>query len=67
MKKAVLIFPDTQRMADFITSRNICNVEVNSKEQSLIAPLDDDDIIEACSDYKAHLVYDPKSKTPFKE
>lgn len=55
MKNVVLIFPDTISLASFILASNVSNAEVNTREQTLIAPLDDDDIITACEDYGAHL------------
>jgi hypothetical protein len=53
MKKVVLIFPDTVKMADFIIANNISNVIADSLEQSLTGEMTDDDIITACEEFDA--------------
>ena len=55
MIPVVIIFPDTDKMSDFIIDRNISNAEANSRETSLIAPLAEDDILVACTKYEGHL------------
>ena len=42
-------------MAGFLISCQISQAEANTKEGSLIAPLDDDDILTAITDFDAHL------------
>jgi hypothetical protein len=56
MKKVVLIFPDTERMTDFIFSNKIFQAEVDSKEFSLTAFLPDNEIMKACTVYEAMLL-----------
>lgn len=55
MNKVVVIFPTSSSLADFVISHNISNAEINSVEKTLIAPLDDDDILTAIVDYGGHL------------
>lgn len=55
MKKAVLLFPDTHSMADFILTEKISKAEVNSTERTLVAPLNDMQIVKAETAYKAKL------------
>jgi len=55
MRKVVLLFPDTYSIADFLTEQRISNAEVNSREHSLIAVMEDEEIIRAVDDYGAHL------------
>jgi len=53
MKKALLLFPDSMSMADFLIKEKISHAEVNSNEQTLIAPLDDKQIVRAETVYSA--------------
>lgn len=55
MKKAVLIFPDTVRMSDFLMNYRVSNAEANSFELSLIAIMTQAKIQAACKRYKARL------------
>jgi len=55
MRKVVIIFTDIKKMSDFLLDQNISGAEVNSKEQTLIGVLDEDDIITACAEYDGHL------------
>jgi hypothetical protein len=55
MKKVVLLFPDTTSLADFIMSERINNAEVNSFEQTLVAPMIDTQITKAETVYGAIL------------
>lgn len=41
MKKVVLIFPDTENMADFILNQEFQTAEVNSVEQTVTAIVTD--------------------------
>jgi hypothetical protein len=61
MKKVVLIFPDTLKMADFIIANNISNVIADSLEQSLTGEMTDDEIITACEEFDAFA----KAVSPF--
>jgi hypothetical protein len=62
MKKVVLIFPDTLKMADFIIANNISNVIADSLEQSLTGEMTDDEIITACEEFDAFA----KAISPFR-
>jgi hypothetical protein len=53
MNQAILIFPDSSSIADFLLENSISNAEVNTLEQKVTAPLSDVDILIACTDYKA--------------
>jgi hypothetical protein len=64
MQQVVIIFPDTEKIADFIMSRPIPRAEVNSREQTLTAPLEEDDIITACTEYGGHLNVELTPKKP---
>lgn len=55
MEKAVIIFADNTKLAEFIIKHQVSNAEVNTREQSLIAPLEDEEIITACTEYGGHL------------
>lgn len=55
MRKIVIIFPDTERMAAFIFDKGISGADANSGEQTLTAVLEDDEIIIACTEYDGHL------------
>ncbi len=54
MKKVILIFPDTVRMAHFVITYSISNAEANTKELSLYAYLTEDQIALACTLYNAY-------------
>lgn len=58
MEKAVIIFADNTKLAEFIIKHQVSNAEANSREQSLIAPLEDEEIITACTEYGGHLNVD---------
>ncbi len=55
MEKAVIIFADSTKMAQLIIKHQISNAGVNTREQSLIALLEDGEIITACAEYGGHL------------
>jgi hypothetical protein len=55
MKIVVMLFPDTTSIADFVMSERISNAEVNSFEQTLIAPMIDKQIVKAETVYGAIL------------
>lgn len=55
MKTVVLFFPDTKKMAEFILSQEIFQGEAYTREQSLIARLEEDSVITAILDYGGHL------------
>ena len=60
----MLIFPDTSRIADFIINHRIGNAEVDSKEQPLVALLEDADIITAVEEYDGYLKTEIKPLPP---
>jgi hypothetical protein len=66
MNKTLIIFADTTTMCDFIFSRQLCCAEVNSKERTIIALMEENDVIDAVTDYNGHLnenrLYLPKTK-----
>jgi hypothetical protein len=53
MKRVVLIFPDTASLAEFLVHYHIQNAEVDSIDQSLTAPLLEEQILIAIHDYGA--------------
>ena len=55
MTKTLIIFTNTTSMCDFIFSRQLCYTEANSKEGTVIALMNEDDVIDAITDYNAHL------------
>lgn len=55
MKRAVLIFPDTSSLADFLLSYQLSHAEVASGNRSLTAFLTDEQIVKACTQYGAVL------------
>jgi len=55
MNKTLIIFNNTTAMCDFIFSRQLCYAEVNSKERTVIALMEEDDVMDAIKDYDAHL------------
>jgi len=55
MEKIVLFFPDSKRMSDFILAAMVSNAEANTKETSLIAPLEEKDVITAITEFDARL------------
>ena len=65
MKEVLMIFPDMSRLADFLIDHNVSNVEINSIEQTLVAPLREEEIIIAIEDYggylKTHIRREPGS------
>jgi hypothetical protein len=66
MQKVVLIFPDTIKLSDFIIKNQIGPVEVNTREQTLNAELEDEEILIACSEeYEAIVDYTTPSKPIF--
>jgi len=64
MRKVVIIFPDTEKIAQFILGKNISGAEANSGEQTVTAVLEDDDIITACAEYGGHLNVELELKKP---
>lgn len=59
MQKVVLIFPNTSSIADFITKYHVSRAQVDSLEQSLSAPLQEDEISSALADFDAILYPKP--------
>lgn len=57
MKSVILIFPDAVRMAHFVLTNDVSNAEANTKELSLTAYLNEEQISIACSLYGAYLKY----------
>jgi hypothetical protein len=55
MKKVMMVFPDTSSMADFILNECVSNAEVNSVEQTLVAPMSERQIVKAETAYGAIL------------
>ena len=55
MQKFFLVFPNTSMMAEFIIGNRISKAEVNSSDQTLSAPLTEDEIILACTQYGAEI------------
>jgi len=55
MKKSVMIFPDSMSMANFIIREKIRGAEVNSIEKTLVAPMNDKQIVSAETLYGAIL------------
>lgn len=53
MRKTVLLFPDTTKMAEFIMQYRASNAEVNSVELTLTALLSEEQIVAACTAYEA--------------
>ena len=64
MRMVVIIFSDNEKMTEFILSQNISRAEVNSREQTLTALLDEDDIITAFWEYGDHLHVELKPNEP---
>jgi hypothetical protein len=55
MKKAVLLFPDSISIAQFIHEEKVSHAEVYSNEKILVAPMEDEQIVKAELIYKAVL------------
>jgi hypothetical protein len=55
MKKAVLFFPDNASMAEFVIKEKVKQAELNSSEQTLVADMEDEEIIKAETLYGAVL------------
>lgn len=55
MHKRLIIFPDTTAICNFIFSRRLIGAEANTKELTVTAQMEDDDVIEAVANYKGHL------------
>jgi transposase-like protein len=55
MKKVVLKFPDTARMAEFILTYRIGNAETNTRQCTLYAHVTEMQIVIACTEYEALL------------
>lgn len=47
MKYVTIFFPDNESLADYLIKTKPANAEANSKEQSLLAWLPDDEIVKA--------------------
>ena len=47
MERAVLLLPDTKNMSQFLIEEDVKSAEVNSLEQTLVAPMDHCKIIRA--------------------
>ncbi|HWI94343.1 MAG TPA: hypothetical protein VNT20_23885 [Flavisolibacter sp.] len=54
MKTVLLLFPDAHHIAEFLVNNRIVGAEVNSKEHSLTAEMEDEEIITAVRDYDAY-------------
>ncbi len=52
--RVVLIFPDTERLADFIEHLEVPG-EVNNREHAFVGNLNEDQIITACSAFGAYV------------
>jgi len=55
MKKTVMVFPDNTSMANFIIREKIRGAEVNSFEKTLVARMNDKQIVSAETLYGAIL------------
>lgn len=55
MRKVILIFPDSSSIAGFLITQRIAKAEVSSHQQTLAAPLTEDQIMIACTQYGAEL------------
>jgi hypothetical protein len=55
MKEVMMVFPDTSSMADFIVNECVSYAEVNSVEQTLVAPISERQIVKAETVYGAIL------------
>jgi hypothetical protein len=55
MKEVMMVFPDTSSMSDFIVNECVSNAEVNSFEQTLVAPISERQIVKAETVYGAIL------------
>lgn len=55
MRRTALIFPDTSSLADFIFKHCIQRAEVASHENTLTALLSDQQIVDACTVFKAEM------------
>lgn len=55
MENVVLYFPDTKSLSDFVISAGVSKAEASTKESSLIAPMEEEDVITAVTDFDARL------------
>lgn len=55
MRKVTLIFPDTNRIAEFLINYQIKHAEVISGSKTLKCIINDDELVKACTEYKAIL------------
>ena len=55
MYRAVLIFPDTTGLAEFILTEKLSKIEANSIEQSLTGTFTEDQIKKARKEYSAYV------------
>lgn len=55
MIPVMIIFPDTIQLSAFLVDQEISHAEVSTKDCSLVAPLEKEDITTACSLYEGHV------------
>ncbi|RYZ25393.1 MAG: hypothetical protein EOO10_18370 [Chitinophagaceae bacterium] len=56
MRKALLLFPDVASLTAFIFEQRISGLEVNTRERRVSGMLTEQQIVMACTQYKAELV-----------
>jgi hypothetical protein len=55
VRQAILFFPDTVRLTEFLLKHKVKNAEVNSSDVALRALLTEDQNVKACTEYRAVL------------
>lgn len=64
MKQVLLLFPDAASISDFILHHPVQNAEVNTAERSLVADMNDNDIITAVGEYGGFFKTEIRSPDP---